>query len=84
MMMKKAITFFLLAGLLYLGSQPLSSQEKKKAAKKDVKKAVKKEIPPEPPIKKPRLPYDPVGRRDHVFGDHRVDFPGHDGGARLK
>ena len=61
--MKKAITFFLLAGLLYLGTQPLSSQEKKKAAKKDVKKAVKKEPPPEPP-RKPRLPYDPVGRRD--------------------
>jgi len=62
-MMKKAVTFFLLAGLLYLGSQPLSSQEKKKAAKKDVKQAVKKEPPPEPP-RKPRLPYDPVGRRD--------------------
>jgi len=62
-MMKKAITFFLLAGLLYLGTQPLLSQEKKKAVKKDVKKAVKKELPPEPP-KKPRLPYDPEGRRD--------------------
>jgi len=62
-MMKKAITFFLLAGLLYLGTQPLSSQEKKKAAKKDEKKAVIKEIPPEPP-RRPRLPYDPAGRRD--------------------
>jgi len=63
-MMKKAITFFLLAGLLHLGTQPLSSQEQKKTAKKDVKKAVKKEPPPEPPKKKPRLPYDPTGRRD--------------------
>jgi Tfp pilus assembly protein PilP len=61
--MKKAITFFLLFGLLYLGTQPLLSQEKKKAAKKDVKEAVKKELPIEPP-RKPRPPYDPEGRRD--------------------
>ncbi|UCC39137.1 MAG: hypothetical protein JSV96_15225 [Candidatus Aminicenantes bacterium] len=62
-MIKKTIAFFLLAGLICLGTQPLSSQEKKKAAKKEEKTAVKKEPPPEIP-KKPRLPYDPEGRRD--------------------
>lgn len=62
-MMKKAITFILLAGLLYLGTQPLSTQEKKKAAKKEEKQAIETEIPIEPP-KKPRSPYDPEGRRD--------------------
>lgn len=36
----------------------------KESSQKGCKKGRQKEPPPEPPKKKPRLPYDPTGRRD--------------------
>jgi Tfp pilus assembly protein PilP len=77
--MKRILTFFLFAGLLFLCCQLVTSQQEKKEEKQELKTEINTEIP------QPSMPvYSPAGRRD-PFKDLLAKGEGErrtEGGAR--